>query len=122
MTSEDRAVRAVVLVIAGVLMFSDVGALAVMGQLATVVTLVAIGVAEARMRAVAWALLFPVSALIADILWQLDVAPFDRSEEYEAIPQTPFAVLGLPIPMLLVAIGVLVAWGLRRRRRPASSA
>jgi hypothetical protein len=32
--------------------------------------------------------------------------PFDRSNHYEAIPASPFVLIGLPPPMAVVAAGV----------------
>jgi hypothetical protein len=52
------------------------------------VVLFAIGFVEGRLRAVFWAAMLVASAFVADVLWQLDWEPFNRSHDYEAIPQT----------------------------------
>jgi hypothetical protein len=98
--------RAVVLLVVGVLVFSDIGALAWAGFYATLLMLIVIGFIEHRLRAVAWAGLRVASALVADVLWQFDWEPFNRSDDYEAIPQTPFVFIGLPIPMAIIGLGV----------------
>ncbi len=54
----------------------------------------------------AWAAILVASAFIGDVLWQIGWEPFDRSNQYEAIPQTPFVLIGLPAPMAVVACGV----------------
>jgi hypothetical protein len=68
--------------------------------------LFSVGFVERRIRAVAWAAVLVVSAFFADCLWQIGWEPFDRSDDYEAISQTPFVLIGLPIPMAVVAAGV----------------
>jgi hypothetical protein len=94
------------LVLAGVLVFCDAGAVAATGFVATVAMLFSVGFVERRIRAVAWAAVLVVSAFFADCLWQIGWEPFDRSDDYEAISQTPFVLIGLPIPMAVVAAGV----------------
>ena len=101
---------------AGVLVFCDVGAVALAGFAATVAMLLTIGFVEGRLRAVLWAAILVASALVADILWQLDLEAFNRTVDYEALPQTPFVLIGLPIPMALVAVGVGVGAVWRRAR------
>ena len=86
------------------------------GIAATVAILLTIGFVERRLRAVFWSVIVVASAFLADILWQLDWEPFNRTDDYEAIPQTPFVLIGLPIPMALVAIGVGVGAVWRRVR------
>jgi uncharacterized membrane protein YozB (DUF420 family) len=98
--------RAAALLIAGVLVFSDVGALALAGFTATVAMLIAIGFIERRLRAIAWAAILVASAFVADFLWQIDWEPFNRSSDYEAIPQTPYVLIALPVPMAVIAVGV----------------
>ena len=78
--------------------------------------LITIGFVEGRLRAVVWAAILVVSAFLADVLWTLDWEPFNRSHDYEAIPQTPFVVIALPIPMAVIAVGVCVAVLWRRVR------
>ena len=97
---------AVAMFITSVLLFCDVRAVAWFGWIGTLVLLVAIGVADGRFRAVFWAFLVVAGAFVADVLWAVDFAPFDRDAEYESIPQTPFILIGVPIPMILIAIGV----------------
>ena len=122
MASACGRARAVVLLLTGVLVFSDIGALAWVGFYATIVLLVVIGFSEHRLRAVAWAGILVVSALLADVLWQFDWEPFNRSDDYEAIPQTPFVLIGLPIPMAIIGLGVGAGALWRRiRSRPKSS-
>ena len=106
MASGSRRARAVVLLVAGVLVFSDVGALAWVGFYATIAMLVVIGFLERRLRAVAWAGVLVASALVADVLWQFDWEPFNRSEDHEALAQTPFVLIGLPSPMAIIGLGV----------------
>ena len=101
-----RLIRAAALLIAGVLVFADDPAVASVGTTATIGLLIAIGFFEGRLRAVVWAAVLVASAFLADVLWQLDWEPFNRSEDYEALPQTPFVLIGLPVPMAVIAIGV----------------
>jgi hypothetical protein len=85
--------------------FCDAGAVASTGFVVAVALLFALGFVERRLRALAWAAILVVSAFVADFLWQIGWEPFDRSDDYEAIPQTPFVLIGLPIPMAIVAAG-----------------
>jgi len=94
------------LLIAGILVFSDNDALAVAGFTGTVAMLFTVGFVERRFRAVAWAAILVASAFVADILWQIDLELFNRSDDYEAIPQTPYVFIGLPAPMVVIAVGV----------------
>jgi hypothetical protein len=94
------------LFLVGVLVFCDAGAVASTGFVVAVALLFALGSVERRLRALAWAAILVVSAFVADFLWQIGWEPFDRSDDYEAIPQTPFVLIGLPIPMAIVAAGV----------------
>jgi hypothetical protein len=92
-----------------------------LGAGATVVLLVAIGFRAGRLRAVGWALVVVLSAVLSDEMWWNSVEPFDRSEvEGEAQAVTPYVVIGLPVLMLLIALGV-AARALTRRRQPESS-
>ena len=75
-------------------MFCDVGAVASTGFVGTDALLFAVGFVERRLRALAWAAILVVSALVADFLWQIGWEPFDRSGDYEAVPQTPFVLIG----------------------------
>ena len=102
--------------VVGILVFSDVGALAAAGFIATVAMLLTVGFVEGRLRAVAWAAVLVASAFVADFLWQIDWEPFNRSDDYEAIAQTPFVIIGLPIPMALIAAGVAAGVLWRRVR------
>jgi len=102
----SRRARASVLFVAGVLAFSDVAALAMAGFVATVAMLLIVGIVERRLYAVSWAAILVASAFAADVLWQIDWEPFNRSEDYEAIPQTPFVLIALPVPMAVIALGV----------------
>jgi hypothetical protein len=101
------------LLLSGVLVFADAHVVSAVGFFATVGLLVAIGYRDGRAWALLWAFLLIGSAVIADALWQADWEPFNRSDDYEAIPQTPFVVLGLPLPMAIIGLGVLA----RRDRR-----
>ena len=118
--SSHRA-RAVLLLVAGVLVFSDRDLLAWVGFAAAVVILLSIGFIEGRLRAVTWAVVLLASAFAADLLWQIGWEPFNRSGDYEAIPQTPFVLIGLPVPMAVIAVGV-GAGALWRRIGPRSPA
>jgi hypothetical protein len=71
--------------------------------------LVAGGYAWGRWKALAWlgAIPWVALALLSDIAWMTGV--WDRSDEYEPLPTTPFLVIfGLPILIGLVALGVAV--------------
>lgn len=116
MASAWGRTRAIVLLLAGVLVFSDIDALAWAGFSVTIVMLVAIGFIEYRLRAVAWAGILLASAFVADVLWQFDWQPFNRSDDYEAIPQAPFVLIGLPIPMAIIGLGVAAGAVWRRAR------
>ncbi|HWK24957.1 MAG TPA: hypothetical protein VNS09_00235 [Solirubrobacter sp.] len=94
------------LFVAGVLMFADAWPLAVAGWLGTVALLFGIGFADGRLRAVLAGALLLASAFVADVLWVAGFPPFDRSADYEPLAQTPFFLLGLPVPMAVVALGV----------------
>lgn len=98
--------RGALLFVAGVLVLADEPVLAWAALAAVLAMLLAIGFVEGRWRAVLWALVLVASAFTADVLWQIGWAPFDRSGEYEAIPQTPFVVIGVPLPMVVIALGV----------------
>ena len=106
MEFSSRRARAVVLFVGGVLVFSDVGALAVAGLTATVATLLTVGFVERRLRSVVWAAILVASAFLADFLWHIDWEPFNRSNEWESLPQTPFVLIALPVPMAVIAVGV----------------
>jgi hypothetical protein len=110
--------RAMALFVGGVFVFADVGALAGIGMAVTVVSLFTIGFVEGRLRAVWWAAILVASALFADVLWQLDWEPFNRSDDYEALPQTPFVLIALPVPMAVIAAGI-GARAIWRRTRSA---
>ena len=90
----------------GVLIFADERAVGVPAFVATVALLFATGVVQRHIRAVLWAVVFLASAIVADVLWQLDFAPFDRGADYEPIPVSPFVLIGLPVPMAIIALGV----------------
>lgn len=111
-----RGVLAVALLLSGVLIFADTGALAVCGLFVTVALLFAIGVREGAWIAALWAFVLVGSAVVADALWQANWEPFNRSDDYEAIPQTPFVLIGVPIPMVVILLGVAAARIARRRR------
>ena len=105
------------LFVAGVLLFADSLVVGGIGWVGTLILLIAIGFADGHLRAVAWAVVFLASALAADVLWLLEFAPFDRDADYEPIPQSPFILIALPIPMALIAIGVGIRWVWRRLSR-----
>lgn len=71
--------------------------------------LVAGGYAWGRWKALLWLGTIPWVALavLSDAAWMTGV--WDRSEDYEPLPTTPFLVIfGLPILIGLVALGVAV--------------
>jgi hypothetical protein len=108
-----RAVRTVLVVSlygCGVLVFADAQTLATAALGATILLLLATGFVEGNLRAVWWAAVLVMSALTADVLWQLDWDPFDRSDDYEPIAQFPFVLIGLPLLMAVIAAGVAVRW------------
>ena len=107
--TSTRDALAVALLLSGVLIFADPGALAVGGLFVTVALLFAIGFGERRLTAVLWAFMLVGSAVIADVLWQANWEPFNRSDDYEAIPQTPFALIAVPAPMVVILLGVAAA-------------
>jgi hypothetical protein len=43
---------------------------------------------------------------MADLLWHIDWEPFNRSDEWESLPQTPFVLIALPVPIAVIALGV----------------
>jgi hypothetical protein len=90
----------------GVLVFADADAVASAAFVATFPLLLAVGFTEGRLRAVWLASALLLSALAADVLWQIGWEPFDRSDDYEAIPQSPFVLIALPVPMAVIAAGV----------------
>jgi hypothetical protein len=102
----SRRARASVLFVAGVLSFSDVAGLAMAGFVATVAMLFIVGFVERRLYAVAWAAILVASAFAADFLWQIGWEPFNRSDDYEPIPVTPFVLIALPVPMAVIAVGI----------------
>jgi hypothetical protein len=101
-----KAAQVVGLLVCGVLVFADERTLATTAFVFTVALLFITGFMEGHLRAIWWAAVVLISALIADVLWQLGWDPFDRSGEYEPIAQSPFVLIGLPLPMALVAAGV----------------
>jgi len=105
-----KTVLIVSLFVCGVLVFADAQTLATGALGATIVLLFATGFVDGHPRAVWWAAVLVLSAMTADILWQLDWDPFDRSDEYESIGQFPFVLIGLPLLMAFVAAGVAVRW------------
>lgn len=71
--------------------------------------LVAGGYAWGRWKALLWIGTVPwvALALLSDIAWMTGL--WDRSDEYEPLPTTPFLVIfGLPFLVGLVALGVAV--------------
>lgn len=108
---------AVTCFVTGVFIFADSEGLAYGAFVATIALLVLIGFVEAKLRALLWAVVLVASALVADVLWLLDVEAFNRSDDYEAIAQTPFVIFGLAIPVAIVAVGVTAGALWRRRRR-----
>ena len=71
--------------------------------------LLAGGYAWGRWKALLWlgAVPWVTLALLSDIAWMTGL--WDRSDEYEPLPTTPFLVIfGLPILIGLVALGVAV--------------
>ena len=71
------------------------------------VGLLAGGYAWGRWKALLWLGTVPwlALALLSDVAWMTGV--WDRSDEYEPLPTTPFLVIfGLPILVGLVALGV----------------
>jgi membrane-bound metal-dependent hydrolase YbcI (DUF457 family) len=97
----------VALLLSGVLVFADARGVSALGLFATIGLLIAIGYRDGSGWALLWAFLLVGSAVIADALWQAGWEPFNRSDEYEAIPQTPFVVIGIPLPMAIIGFGVL---------------
>lgn len=111
-----RGALAIALLLSGVLIFADPGALAVCGFFVTLGLLLVIGFRERVLTAALWAFVLVGSAVIADALWQANWEPFNRSDDYEAIPQTPFVLIGVPLPMVVILLGVAVGRIAGRRR------
>ncbi len=105
------------LFLCGVFIFADASALSIPAFAATIVLLLALGFRHGHLRAVGGAWVVLASAVVADVLWQLNWEPFNRSGEYEAIAQSPFVLIGLPVPMAIVAVGVAARALLQRKRR-----
>jgi hypothetical protein len=88
------------------------------------VALVAGGYAWGRWKALAFLGAIPwlALALLLDAAWMIGV--WDRSDEYEALPATPFVlVFGVPLFAGLVALGVATRKAVKpRRRRSARTA
>jgi hypothetical protein len=85
------------------------------GVLLLLVALFAGGYAWGRWKALAYLGAFPwvALALLSDIAWMTGL--WDRSDEYEPLPTTPFLVLfGLPVLIGLVALGVATRKALER--------
>jgi len=82
--------------------------------------LVAGGYVWGAWKALAWlgAVPWVALALLGDIAWMSGL--WDRSEDYEPLPTTPFLVVfGLPVLIGLVALGVAVRRAGSPRRRPS---
>ena len=80
-----------------------------LGIVLPAVALVAGGYFWGRWKALLWLGTVPwvALALLSDIAWMTGL--WDRSDEYEPLPTTPFLVIfGLPILIGLVALGVAV--------------
>ena len=78
--------------------------------------LIAGGYRWGRWKALLWLGTVPwvALALLSDIAWMTGV--WDRSDEYEPLPTTPFLIIfGLPVLVGLVALGVAVR---KARRAP----
>lgn len=89
---------------------------AYIGLCLVVVALLGLGYRAGSWKSVFFALILIPAALVADWLaFGLDIT---RQDEYEPLPTTPFVVIGMPIPMLLVALGV---GGRRLRERRAQA-
>lgn len=99
------------LYVAGVLVFADAQTVATAALAGVTTVLMVIGWRSGRLRATGWTLVLLLSAFTADSLWWAGFAPFDRSDEWEAIPQTPFVLIALPISMAVVALGVIARAG-----------
>ena len=79
------------------------------GVIVPALLLVAGGYLWGRWKALLWLGTVPwvALALLSDIAWMTGI--WDRSEDYEPLPTTPFLVIfGLPILIGLVALGVAV--------------
>ena len=79
------------------------------GVIVPALLLVAGGYLWGRWKALLWLGTVPwiALALLSDIAWMTGL--WDRSDEYEPLPTTPFLVIfGLPILIGLVALGVAI--------------
>jgi hypothetical protein len=111
-----KTVLVVSLFLCGVLVLADAQTLATAALVATILLLFATGFVDGDLRAVWWAAVPVMSALTADVLWQLDWDPFDRSDDYEPIAQFPFVLVGLPLLTAIIGAGVAVRWLWRQRK------
>jgi hypothetical protein len=106
-----KLLLALVLFAGGVCWMTAEGALP-LGFYPAVAALVGLGYLSGRWKSICYALILIPAALVAD--WLAFGAEVTRQDEYEPLPMTPFIVIALPIPMLVVAVGVA---GRRLRER-----
>lgn len=110
-TRGGKLLLALVLFAGGVCCMTAEGALT-LGFYPAVAALVGLGYLSGRWKSICYALILIPAALVAD--WLAFGAEVTRQAEYEPLPMTPFIVIALPIPMLVVAVGVA---GRRLRER-----
>jgi hypothetical protein len=116
-TRGGKLLLALVLFAGGVSWMSTEGILT-LGFFPAVAALVGLGYLSGRWKSVCYALILIPAALVAD--WLAFGAEVTREDEYEPLPFTPLIVVALPIPMLLVALGVR-GHRIRERRRRSPS-
>ena len=93
---------------------ADPPALALLGLVGLLVLLVGAGIAVGRWSALWLAPAIVVGTIVGDVLWMAGWEPFDHDDVREPLPMTFVSVPTIPIAMVLIAIGVLVAKSRRR--------
>jgi hypothetical protein len=112
-----RAVLSLALFITGVAWLSGEDPFSSIGFVLVIPVLFSLGYMSGQWASVLFALFLIPAAVVAD--WLAFGPEITRGEEYEPIPVTPFVAIGIPIPMLVIGLGVAVDRFKRGRRRRA---
>jgi hypothetical protein len=86
---------------------ADPPALAMLGFVGLLVTLVGAGIVLGRWSALWLAPVIVIGTIVGDVLWMTGWAPFDHDDVREPLPMTFISVPAIPIAMALIGIGVL---------------